>query len=182
MADVTDAPVPIGSDEFDIPGDFKKLADHFGDDDMFSRPNPAALPSSGNWPGRMLMTEDTGVVYQWKGSAWVPIAGGPTGAITGGSNVDWSGVDLAREGRRVFTDGRVTKTTGTFGTTEAIGTVPAGFRPLEDQLIDTVFFTTGFAAFWGVLRVNATGLVYANFNGVASIVHMDLRGKSWPVV
>jgi hypothetical protein len=70
MADVTDAPVPTGSSEFDIPGDLGRLADHFGDGNMFAVANAAALPSTDNWVGRMLTTSDNGNLYRWLGSAW----------------------------------------------------------------------------------------------------------------
>lgn len=73
MADVTDAPVPTGSSEFDIPGDLGRLADHFGDSDMFAVPTTADLPASDNWPGRTLMTSDNKIVYLWTGSGWVPM-------------------------------------------------------------------------------------------------------------
>ncbi|UOE45465.1 hypothetical protein [Agromyces larvae] len=73
MADVTGAPVPLGTDEFDIPGDLGALADHFGGQDMFSVANAAALPSSDSWPGRILMTRDTNTLYVRNGadSGWL---------------------------------------------------------------------------------------------------------------
>lgn len=80
MADVTDAPVPTGSDEFDIPGDMQELADHFGAPSMYAVANASALPASGNWEGRILETADTGNVYIWQAGAWALLARTQTGA------------------------------------------------------------------------------------------------------
>ena len=64
MVDVTGAPVPTGGSPFDVPGDLAALAGHFGDDEFFSVATASSLPSSGNWPGRLLMARDTGVLYR----------------------------------------------------------------------------------------------------------------------
>jgi len=38
--------------------------------------NSAALPSSGNWKGRRAITEDTGVLYWYNGTAWKRVVSG----------------------------------------------------------------------------------------------------------
>lgn len=70
MADVTAAPVPVGSSEFNPPLHFQQLAAHFGAPGMFAVANAAALPSTGNWQGRMLLTTNDGAVYKWWSGAW----------------------------------------------------------------------------------------------------------------
>ncbi|MEO2134597.1 hypothetical protein [Microbacterium sp.] len=70
MADVTGIPVPAATDEFDVPGDLKALADYIGDVSMFEVATASALPMTGNWVGRRLLAADTGVLYRWNGSGW----------------------------------------------------------------------------------------------------------------
>lgn len=70
MTDVTGAPLPTGASPFNVPGDLKALADHFGDQTYFSVATTASLPTSGNWPGRILHVEDIDVIAEWTGSAW----------------------------------------------------------------------------------------------------------------
>lgn len=76
MADVTGGDPPIGSSEFNPPLHFDEVYQHFGAPDMFAVANAAALPASGNWPGRTLMTDDTKTLYMWTGSAWIVVNGG----------------------------------------------------------------------------------------------------------
>lgn len=71
MTDVTGGTPPTGGSEFKPHEHIAEAYAHFGDAGMFAVANAAALPSSGNWPGRQLMTEDTGIVYQWDGADWV---------------------------------------------------------------------------------------------------------------
>ena len=54
MADVTGGTPPTGISLFDVPADIKKVYEHFGDPDMFSRATVGDLPASGNWKGRTL--------------------------------------------------------------------------------------------------------------------------------
>lgn len=71
MVDVTGAPVPLGSSPFDVPGDLKDLADHFGGPGMFAVANAAALPTTGNWTGRTLWVQSLGQPREWDGTGWV---------------------------------------------------------------------------------------------------------------
>ena len=86
MADVTGGTPPTGASPFRPPEDYKAVYDHFGDQGMFSVATASSLPASGNWPGRILTAADTGVVYVWRGSAWVrPFASGVS-TLTSDSN------------------------------------------------------------------------------------------------
>jgi hypothetical protein len=92
MADVTGAPVPSGASEFDVPGDLKALADHFGGAHMYSAVNAAALPSTGNWAGRLMLTADTGLLYAWNGQ-WRIVGGiGPAYQAMGAVSTAASGL------------------------------------------------------------------------------------------
>lgn len=86
MADVTDAPVPTGASEFDVPGDLGALADHFGGLDMYSRANAAALPSTDNWEGRQLLARDTRIVYVWTSVGWERLSTAPWGRLAKSSS------------------------------------------------------------------------------------------------
>lgn len=77
MADVTGGTPPVGSTEFDVPTHLKEMYDHFGGAGMFAVANPSLLPSSGNWAGRMLLAQSTGIVYVWYPTGW-RIVGGDT--------------------------------------------------------------------------------------------------------
>lgn len=88
MADVTGGTPPTGGSEFKPHEHIAQAYQHFGDASMFSVANAAALPSSGNWPGRTLQTSDTGIIWLNVAgdSAWVPIGGAEqsfTPAFTG---------------------------------------------------------------------------------------------------
>lgn len=78
MADVTGIPVPTNASPFDVPGDIKKVADAVGDQTRYSVANAAALPASGNWLGRILMTQDTKDLYKCTAlpGTWEYIANG----------------------------------------------------------------------------------------------------------
>lgn len=69
MADVTGGTPPTGASPFRVPEDIAAAYQHFGDESMFSVATTAGLPASGNWPGRMLMTRDTGAVWVYR-SSW----------------------------------------------------------------------------------------------------------------
>lgn len=69
MVDVTGIPVPTGASPFRVPEDMKAMADRIGAPEMFAVATTGALPTSGNWAGRILTVQDTGAVYVWLG-AW----------------------------------------------------------------------------------------------------------------
>ncbi|QOC24845.1 hypothetical protein IC744_06685 [Microbacterium hominis] len=71
MADVTGGTPPTGASPFRPPEDIAAVYDHFGDGSLFAVANAAALPASGNWPGRTLMVQDLNVLYMWTGSQWI---------------------------------------------------------------------------------------------------------------
>lgn len=71
MADVTGGTPPTGASPFDPVADIAEVYEHYGSQDMFSRPTAADLPASGNWPGRTLMVQDLNVLYMWTGSQWI---------------------------------------------------------------------------------------------------------------
>ncbi|QYF98902.1 hypothetical protein [Microbacterium sp. PAMC21962] len=72
MADVTGGTPPTGASPFRPAEDIAEVYAHIGSQEMFSRPNVASLPASGNWPGRTLMVQDLNVLYMYTGSQWIP--------------------------------------------------------------------------------------------------------------
>lgn len=88
MSDVTGGPEFDGNSGTEIWELLTSIMGHFGGASMFAVANAAALPSSGNWPGRKLQTSDTGIIWLNVAgdSAWVPIGGAEqsfTPAFTG---------------------------------------------------------------------------------------------------
>jgi hypothetical protein len=93
----------------------------------------ASLPSTGNFKGRTIIAEDTGIAYWHNGSGWKKV-GRDTGwaAVPLSSNwasynaSQWGTFSYRLQGNRVFLRGIVQASAGA-GTT--IGTLPTGFRP-----------------------------------------------------
>jgi hypothetical protein len=100
-----------------------------------TRANLAALPASGNWPGRQISLIDTRAVYSWfAGTGWAP-AGDDTGWITPTLGAGWTaiGSETPRYRKKdgvVFLQGRATRSSGS----AAAFTLPAGFVP-DMQLV-----------------------------------------------
>jgi len=171
MADATGAPVPTGTSPFDVPGDLKDLADHFGDEEFYSVASASNLPASGNWRGRVLMARDTGVLYvctalpgTWKtvtstdDSGWIVVGsgGGAPAFGTGWSAVSasgWSGVRFRLKNGVLFISGAATKSSYS-GLGDAIFTLPSGFRP-STRFIGVGYGSTGAQ----YVVVEATGVV-----------------------
>lgn len=135
MADVTGGTPPTGSSEFDVPGDLADVYDHFGDTSKFAVADAASLPASGNWPGRMLMTSDTGFVYRWLGSAWKMVAG-DTGDVDVTYSTGWS-TDSVQGTYRVLNgmlslNGRI-KATVSVGSA-VMFVLPVGARPTAQRV------------------------------------------------
>lgn len=133
MADVTNAPVPTGNSEFDVPGDLQALADHFGDSEFYSRATASGFPPADNWQGRLMLARDTGTLYRWFGSSWV-VSSEDTGWLTPTLTSPWTAVSGSPVGYRringvVYMRGRVQG--GTPGT--SFCTLPAGFRPAQSS-------------------------------------------------
>lgn len=133
MADVTGGTPPTGSSPFRPPDDFKDLYDHFGDGDMFSVATASALPGSGNWPGRVLVARDTGVLYlNPAGNAtWV------VGAVR----------SVGSPAPTIMMTGRTSITTDASGAFEV--TFPTAFPTACDAVLpvsaSTAFYTGGVA-------------------------------------
>lgn len=179
MADVTAAPFPIGSDEFDVPGDIKKVVDHFGDDEMFARPDIASLPASGNWPGRMLMTSDTGFIYRWSGTAW-GVVSGDTGDVALSLATGWSAGSspstLRVRNGYASLNGRIDAAAGVGGTT--IANLPVGARPTVERI--AVAFDGGLTPRVVIIQPGGTLLEF----GRGTAARSDFRLASippWPV-
>ena len=104
MTDVTGGTPPTGGSEFEPHEDIAAVYAHFGAESMFSVANAAALPSSGNWLGRTLMTQDTGDVYRCVASpstwrAYRVSALSPYNSTT----VGFTGVPLMKSGKATGT-------------------------------------------------------------------------------
>lgn len=91
MADLTGGTPPTGASPFRPPEDYKAVYDHFGGPGMFSVANAAALPASGNWPGRTLVARNTGMIWvnpsgntEWVLGAVRPIGSTPPTIIQQG--------------------------------------------------------------------------------------------------
>lgn len=173
MADVTGGTPPTGGDEFKPHEDIAEAYTHFGDGSMFSRANAAALPSSGNWPGRLLMTEDDGAVWRWNGS-WKKIAWD-----TGDQNITyatgWS-TDSVQGTYRVVNgmcslNGRIKATAGAGG--DAFTTLPVGARPASERV------TLGFnAGNYQTIIIGTSGAVSVFGRGTSAMT--DLRLATIP--
>lgn len=144
MADVTGAPLPTGASPFDVPGDLKDLADHFGDPDQFERPTPGDLPATGNWPGRTMYVTSDGTTRLWTGSAWIITFKAATapGSVTYTAS---SGFNITTSNNQMYTrDGWVlgtvdwTKTSGSLGHADQLFTLDAAFRPTHEYALETV--------------------------------------------
>lgn len=131
MADVTGGDPPIGSSEFNPPLHFDEVYKHFGDPEMFAVANAAALPASGNWLGRMLMTSDTGFVYRWTGAAWKVVAG-DTGNVALTLESGWTGSSTYRVVNGMASmNGRLDATSGAGA---VVTVVPAVARPASERV------------------------------------------------
>jgi len=125
---------------------------------VFHVANAGALPSTGNFVGRLAQTDDNGAIYQYSGSAWVfhqdtrsQESWMPTASVAGGTWTYGAGANkytrYYRVGTRIWVDGWVyTGTTGFGGGTGSIRfTVP--YKAMN----------IGSAVFWGSGTVNAHG-------------------------
>lgn len=154
MVDVTGAPVPTGASEFDVPGDLKALADHFGGSDYLSVPTVSALPAVGNWAGRIMQAVDTGSLHSWSSTGWNLIyedTGWQPLSLSGSWN-NYPGFAAARYRRMsgiVHLEGQIQG-----GGTGAIATLPARFRPGS-----TKAFITPASTGVGEIRLFSNGTV-----------------------
>ena len=113
---------------------------------------------------------------------WVRVDGGwaaggvVTGALSGGTNVDYSGTRLRRVGKRNVLQGRIEKTSGSFATNEAVAGLPAGTFPAAEVVAPIVLMTSGFTATVGVGVVGIDGVIRVNYTGISGQVyaHVDL--------
>ena len=85
-------------DDFGFAEYMEALEDHFDDLIGESKPTASDLPSSGNWLGRTIMAEDTGVSYKCIGlpGAWLKLQDSPfamesrvTNVTIGASGSSW---------------------------------------------------------------------------------------------
>lgn len=125
MADVTGGTPPTGSSPFRPPEDFQAAYDHFGGPEMFSVRDAAALPSSGNWPGRTLVARDKGIIY-------VNPAGDATWVVGAVRPIGSSPVTFEQQGRSTVTtdaDGYFTVTFPTAFPTACDRVIPVSASP-----------------------------------------------------
>lgn len=173
MSDVTGGPEFDGDDSSYFWEHLTAIMAHFGDGSMFSRANAAALPSSGNWPGRLLMTEDDGAVWRWNGS-WKKIAW-DTGAQNITYETGWS-TDSVQGTYRVVNgmcslNGRIKATAGAGG--DAFTTLPVGARPASERV------TLGFnAGTYQTIIIGTSGAVSVFGRGTSALT--DLRLATIP--
>jgi hypothetical protein len=102
----------------------------------------SSLPSTGNFKGRTIIAEDTGIAYWWNGTGWKKV----------GRDTGWTAVPMAANwasyssstwgvfsyrliGNRVYLRG-IAQVSAGGGLT--VGTLPAGFRPpfAVEMLVD----------------------------------------------
>jgi len=131
MADVTGGTAPTNASSVDVAGDIADVYDHFGAQSKFSVANAAALPASGNWVGRLAMTEDTKWLYQCTAlpGTWGVIqtpATTPTISFAGAYSLTAGNVYL--DGLFVTLSLTVTKGS-TIDHDDTVLTLPSGYRP-----------------------------------------------------
>lgn len=146
-------------------------------------PTASALPASGNTVGRLITTEDTGVLYLCVAapSTWVAVGGkAVTGSIAftdiykAGSPVP----DVYQLGDRVGLEGMVASSTANFavGNNYIIGSIPASFAPASTKVFACL--TNVSATAW--VTITPTGtisfFVGVNFSGV---LNLSLENCQW---
>lgn len=121
----------------------------------------AALPSTGNWPGRTFLVVADGTIRTWIAGAWV-IVREDTGWITLPLSNSWVTYGAPYEAPRyrrlngvVFIDSMLKLGTFTSGT--VIATLPAGFRPAKQHMRPVVANNA-----FGSVEVNASGTITVN--------------------
>lgn len=153
MADETGAPVPTGASPFDVPGDLKELADHFGAPKYVS--TRSELPLSGNWAGRELLVIETNEWYTWN-AGWYAQSrmtdGFTEGVLAGGWDTP-SHNTISRRGGWVELRFNARRSTN-LAVGGVLVTVPSGFRADAPAW--------GFA--WGLLGANSTIQCYYDTN------------------
>lgn len=146
MADVTNAPVPTGGSPFDVPSDLAELAGHFGDLDYFSRATASALPSSGNWQGRILMARDTGILYRCISlpGTWRAITD-VAGTISPASGFSLQSASfLKRDSEKNVSGLLMVSRAAALSHNLQVATLPTGFRPPIDLTVrDTSYVPSG---------------------------------------
>lgn len=144
------------SDAYDPAAHITETAEHFDELIGESKPTAGDIPSSGNWLGRLIMTEDTGDLYLCTGlpNTWEPLtpdSGWVTPTLSNGWSAvgGWS-VQYRRRNGQVFFRGRVTG-----GSTGVAFTLPVGYRPLTQALFSGVDGGSATARAW--IFINSTG-------------------------
>lgn len=127
-------------------------------------------------------TTDTDLVWYYTGAAWVegfgPSAAGSvsfTGLYSASGTMP---VALTRENKRVFMDGTVISTAATFtaGTSYSLGTIPAGFRPVDT----TKWAATSNATAVAEVTITSAGALTMVLNtGFTGALNLSLDGANW---
>lgn len=114
------------TDPMNGPAQINAVAAHFDALAGEARANLAALPTTGNWPGRTIFVEDIDTQLVWAGSSWkYPIE--DTGWVTA-TNVNLSGtVSVRRVGNTVHIRGKMTGNVPTGSL--SVASIPGEFRP-----------------------------------------------------
>lgn len=106
MTGRTNYTAPANSGTFEPPADMAAIYKWFDDRLDLSVANAAGLPSSGNWKGRRVITEDTGIQY-WNtdgGTSWKRVTGGlkvalskniAQSSVVGNATISWSSTGAA---------------------------------------------------------------------------------------
>lgn len=126
-------PLIVGNPAFTPRADHNALGEYLRDRLDESVATSSALPPSGNWVGRKIRADNTGITHEWSGSAWVALprledTGWITASLGGGlSHEAGNPLQYRRRNGIVYFRGRLTSNGGSSGS--VIFTLPVGFRP-----------------------------------------------------
>lgn len=139
MSDVTGGTPPTNASTFDAANDIADVYAHFGAQAQYSVANAAALPASGNWVGRHLMTEDTDAWYlctalpgTWSKVTQPATVAGSTVTPTAGAGFTLSSNQLFVRNGWLMGTIVWNRTSGTLSHADVILTMPSGYGPLFD--------------------------------------------------
>lgn len=164
---VKGVPLLDGNPSLTLRADFNALGGWVRDNVDASVANAAALPSTGNWYGRVLRTADDHQLFFWNGTGWTQMSNGPwlTPTLASGISVP-SGYAPPRYRRvpgAVELQGTIS---GTSGSGYELFTLPGGYRPTGE--------IWGWAT-TGQIQITASGGVNSSILGTKTNISFNAR-------
>lgn len=146
----------------------------------------AGLPTSGNWPGRIMYVAEDTSVRCWNGSAWFIMSQNSASwvAVTPESsyynivsNGSWQALSVMKLGRQVWLNGHIS-TDGSTGNDSTWAYIPSGYRPSKQWQVDARPLAAGSFDFNAYVATNGDLVFRSNIStGAANII---VQGN-WPV-